>query len=218
MKRKGPWLITVGLGLAVAIVIIQASGRGANIWLFMALLAWCLAVAGYGVWLNRQESQPVARSREDVVMAKNDEPGRWEPVGTSGRFFWTSLPMSPEAVELNGHRPKTLIYGEFDTDLEADSWRTFLYDPLRVLSAEGILELLGDVRRHLEIEIVKLTGGELDDRERRAALRTRGDESAEAYRAADVPEDLRASWRVTTTVANHEQPLNPRISVTSILV
>lgn len=218
MKRKGPWLITVGLGLAVAVVVIQASGRGANIWLFIALLAWCLGIAGYGVWLNRQEGQPVARSREDVVMEESDELGRWEPVGTSGRFFWTSLPMSPEAVELNGHRPKTLIYGEFDTDLEADSWRTFLYDPLRVLTAEGILELLGDVRRHLEIEIVKLTGGELEDPERRETLRTRGNESAEAYRAADVPEDLRESWRVTTTVANHEQPLNPRISVTSILV
>jgi hypothetical protein len=218
MDRKGPWLITVGLGLGAAIVIIQAAGRGASPWLFVAVLAWCLAIAGYGAWLNRQESQPVARTREDVVMEHTNEPGRWEPVGASGRFFSTSLPMSDEAQALNGGRPKTLIYGEFDTSLEAESWRAFVYDPLRVLSAEGILEQLGDVRRHIEIEIVKLTGEELDNTERRTALRARGDTSAEMYRAADVSDDARESWRVTTTVANHEQPLNPRIVTMSILV
>ncbi|MEX2323748.1 MAG: hypothetical protein WEA29_08285 [Acidimicrobiia bacterium] len=148
----------------------------------------------------------------------SDEHQGWEPIGSTGRFFQTSLPMSRSALDLCGGRGKTLIYGEFDTGLEPEAWRAFLYDPLRVLSAEGVLDAIDAPDRHLEIEIVKFAGPEEYEADYRKATEARGKKSAKVYDGAALHADTRGAWRVTTVVVNHEQPLNPRIGAVTIVV
>jgi hypothetical protein len=147
----------------------------------------------------------------------SDEHRGWESIGSTGRFFQTSLPMSRQALDLCGGRGKTLIYGEFDTGLEPEAWRAFLYDPLRVLSAEGVLDEIDAPGRHLEIEIMKFAGPEEYEADYRTATEARGKKSAKVYDVA-LRAETRGGWRVTTVVVNHEQPLNPRIGAISIVV
>jgi hypothetical protein len=89
---------------------------------------------------------------------------------------------------------------------------------LRVLSAEGLLDEVADVRPHLQVNIVKFTGPEAYEEAHAEELRSRGASSAKLYESASVSDEVRARWNVTTSVVNHESPLNPRIGMTTVLI
>lgn len=154
----------------------------------------------------------------------------WEPVGTSGHFARTRLPLSDDALTLNRGEPLYLYFGEFNTGPEAEAWKAYVYDPLRVLIAEGIIEAdessddaaeskRGKGRGHhnLQIEIVKLAGPESEDAELEAHLRKLGDQAARLYESTQVDDAVRDEWSVTTSVSYHERGLNPRIGLTSFI-
>jgi hypothetical protein len=151
-------------------------------------------------------------------MAGGDRPQRWETVGSTGRFRRIRLPLSDDALGLNGGRARHLVYGEFDTGLEPEAWRTYLYDPLRVLNAEGLLDDVEGRHPHLQVNIIKLTGPEVYEDSYAEDMRRRGARSAEVYEAAEVSEEMRQAWNVSTSVVNHEAPLNPRIGLTTVLL
>jgi hypothetical protein len=215
MRRRGIQIAILAVALAAAIGGLQSTRWAPPAWLTGSALIICFAVALYGVVLIVTNAAP-GSPKGGLAMQANQEHGGWEPVGESGRFQRISLPMSMEAIDLNQHRQRSLLYGEFDTGLESAAWAAFLYDPLRVLVAEGILEGSDGSPAHLQIEISKLTGSEDYESEYLERIQARGDTSAELYQGTEVPEGLRGSWRVSTTVANHEYPLNPRIGMTTI--
>jgi len=137
-------------------------------------------------------------------------PPGWQRVGPSGRFYEIALPMSHEAIRLNGEL-RYVFYAEFDTDGESAAWLEFLHDPLKMLKNENVT--LPKVGGHLGIRVMKL---EAD-----------GQEPDDAYTNAitarnQVTIGLLGDWtldqedrnrRVTTTIVNHEVPLNPRIGL-----
>ncbi len=147
-------------------------------------------------------------------------PEGWEPVGPSGRFQVIELPMSDEAKRLNDGT-RHLFYAEFDTTNEPDAWREYVYDPLRMLIAEGVPLPVGAGHGHLGINIFKLEEGEglkPPDPDEFAAyvaeVTARGNKTLqllEEYGDLDPSERQR---HVSTTVLNHELPLNPRIGTT----
>jgi hypothetical protein len=151
-------------------------------------------------------------------MPGGDRPQRWESVGATGRFRRVRLPLSDDALTLNGGRQRFLVYGEFDTGLEPEAWGTFVFDPLKVLSAEGLLDDVEDEHPHLQVNIIKLTGPEVYEEAYESETRQRGERSAELYRAAEVSDDMRRDWYVSTSVVNHEAPLNPRIGLSTIVI
>jgi hypothetical protein len=151
-------------------------------------------------------------------MPGGDRPQRWESVGITGRFRRVRLPLSGDALALNGGRQRFLVYGEFDTGLEPEAWQTFLYDPLRVLNAEGLLDGVEDEHPHLQVNIIKLTGPEEYEDVYESETRQRGARSAEIYGAAEVSDQMRRDWYVSTSVVNHEAPLNPRIGMAAVIL
>jgi hypothetical protein len=162
------------------------------------LLATALVIAiAVIAWLLVDRSRP--RVRVAAASASSD----WTQRSESGRFVWTALPRSEEAQRLEG--AASVFYGEFDTTLEPDTWREYLYDPLKVLRAEGI-PLPSD---RLHITMVKLQGDGVEPSpeyvrlvEERAAV-TRD----QLARAGEPERDI----MITTTIVNHEKGLNPRV-------
>ena len=151
-------------------------------------------------------------------MDENPERQEWEPVGSTGHFYRISMPMSGEARRLNGGGLRRLLYAEFDTEDEGAAWKEFVYDPLKVLIAEGIVSESPDGDAHVHVTIYKLTGEPAKDEGYLAAVRDRGQRAAELYAKAAIGASTRSAWHVGTTVVNHEQPLNPRIGMASILM
>ncbi|MEX1208231.1 MAG: hypothetical protein WEE36_06400 [Acidimicrobiia bacterium] len=152
----------------------------------------------------------------------NDTSGNelWELVGPSERFKKAALPMSGEANRLFGGAFRHILYAEFDTDLEPDSWHDFVFDPIRVLMAENIIgpTPLDDHHSNLHVTIYKLTGTDPEDPDYVAEVTRRGELSARMCRSTEVAEESRRAWHLSTTVINHEQPLNPRIGLATVLM
>lgn len=146
--------------------------------------------------------------------------GSWEPIGPSGRFKRAALPMSGEARRLFGGAFRHILYAEFDTDLEGGSWHDFVFDPMRVLMAEGIIgeSPMDDHHAHLHVTIYKLTGTDPEDPDYVSEVTLRGERSAEMCRSVEVAAESRRAWHLSTTVVNHEQPLNPRIGMATVLM
>jgi hypothetical protein len=152
----------------------------------------------------------------------NDTSGNelWELVGPSERFKKVVLPMSGEANRLFGGAFRHILYAEFDTNLETESWHDFVFDPIRVLMAEGVIEAtpLDDHHSHLHVTIYKLTGTDSEDPDYVRDVTLRGERSAQRCRSTEVAEESRRAWHLSTTVVNHEQPLNPRIGMATVLM
>ncbi len=150
-------------------------------------------------------------------MSESKGPGQWEPAGNSGHFYSSALPMSDEARRLNGGGLRHLFYAEFDTEDEGAAWKEFVYDPLKVLLAEGIVSAAPeDAHPHIHVTIYKLTGSTTSDEGYLAEVRERGRLAAELYSNTEVSAATRQTWHVGTAVVNHEQPLNPRIGMAII--
>jgi hypothetical protein len=137
----------------------------------------------------------------------------WEPVGPSGRFQVTELPLSDEAIRLNGG-PRYLFYAEFDTAVEGRAWHDYIFDPLAMLIAENVP--LPPELGHLGINILKLEDVEglepSDDYVSRVT--ERGTRTLEVMKAATPVDPGERKRHVSTMVINHEIPLNPRIGTT----
>lgn len=139
----------------------------------------------------------------------------WEPVGPSGRFQVTELPLSDEAMRLNGG-PRYLFYAEFDTTFESDAWKEYVFDPLRMLMAEGVPLPNGAEHGHLGINILKLEeseGVELPA-DYVEELTERGERTIAALEEFGPLDASQRAHHITTTVINAEIPLNPRIGTT----
>jgi hypothetical protein len=135
----------------------------------------------------------------------------WQNVGPSGRFYQVALPMSHEAIRLHGE-PIFVFYGEFDTDLEPDVWDAFLKDPLKMLKNEQVT--LPSNGNHFGIRILKLEDTEGGpDEEYVEAVTNRNQTTVGILGQWTLAEEERGV-HVTTTVINHERPLNPRIGIT----
>lgn len=148
-------------------------------------------------------------------MAIAEIPEGWVPYGESGRFYAIELPMSAEAIRLNGG-PRHVFYGEFDTILESEAWREYLYDPLRMLIAEDVPLPPLEGNSHLGINILKLEeigGGELPD-DYETEVRERGSKTLQVLKDHDPVDPGQRERHVSTLVINHEIPLNPRIGTT----
>ncbi|MEX0825826.1 MAG: hypothetical protein WD184_03560 [Acidimicrobiia bacterium] len=218
MSRRRKWMIVTGLVLAAVIALLQATKWAVGSIPAILGLLIALLVAASGIW------PPGSRSKKHPAMGEpsmNDVANEsWTPVGKTGHFLQAELPMSDEGSRLLGGGFRHILYAEFDTDSESDAWREFVYDPLKVLIAEGIIGAtpLDDHHAHLHVTIYKLTGTSSDDADYLSRVTQRGELAAEIYRKASVPEGSRGAWHVATTVVNHEQPLNPRIGMTTVLV
>ncbi|GMQ86372.1 MAG: hypothetical protein BMS9Abin07_1947 [Acidimicrobiia bacterium] len=126
--------------------------------------------------------------------------------------------MSDEAIRLNGG-PRYAFYAEFDTTHESEAWKEYIYDPLKMLVAEGVP--LPEENGDLGINILKLEEEEgyvppdPDEHERYVEMVTaRCDKTLqllEEYGDLDPSERER---HVSTLVVNHQVPLNPRIGTT----
>lgn len=103
------------------------------------------------------------------------EAGRrlWRPNRGGGRFYAVQLPTSSAAERLLSRHPdegkfaqRWEFYAEFDTDLEAEAWKEYLYDPLKVLVAERIRlpyviekvngNYVAELGGHIGIKVLKL--------------------------------------------------------------
>jgi hypothetical protein len=77
---------------------------------------------------------------------------------------------------------------------------------------------LDDHHSHLHVTIYKLTGTDPEDPDYVSEVTLRGERSAQRCRSTEVAEESRRAWHLTTTVVNHEQPLNPRIGMATVLM
>lgn len=219
MDSRRKWMIVTGLVFAAVIALVQTTKWAVgSIPAILGLLV-ALLVAASGMW------PPGSRSKKNPAMGEpsmNDVANHelWTAVGETERFLQAELPMSTEGSRLLGGGFRHILYAEFDTDSEPEAWREFVYDPLKVLIAEGIIGVtpLDDHHSHLHVTIYKLTGTSSDDPSYLSRVTQRGDLAAEIYRNTSVPEGSRGAWHVATTVVNHEQPLNPRIGMTTVLM
>ncbi|HLE38432.1 MAG TPA: hypothetical protein VJA44_02115 [Acidimicrobiia bacterium] len=218
MNRRRSWMIVAGLALAAGVALLQLTR-----WALApapAVLASLigLVVAAYGVRPIGSRTKTHS-TREGSSMDYRKELQGWEPVGSSGHFRGISMPMSDEARRLNGGGFRHLLYAEFDTEYEAAAWKEFVYDPLKVLVAEGIVsETPVEAHPHLHVTIYKLTGAKAGDDGYIAEVRERGRRAAELYLNTEVSASARQTWHVGTAVVNHEQPLNPRIGMAMVLM
>jgi hypothetical protein len=123
--------------------------------------------------------------------------------------------MSDEAKRLNGG-PRYLFYAEFDTTYEAEAWREYIYDPLRMLMAEGVPLPNGEGHGHLGINILKLEESEgVEPSDNYVAKVTeRGNRTTAALEEFGPLDASQREHHITTTVINAEIPLNPRIGTT----
>jgi hypothetical protein len=138
-----------------------------------------------------------------------DIPPGWEPVGPSGRFYQIALPMSDEAVRLNGDQRRYIFYAEFDTSHEGTAWEDFLFDPLKMLQNEDVT--LPASGAHVGIRILKLEDdGQSPNEEYTEAVTARGERTM-AIMAERKLDPVDRNYHVVTTVLNHEVALNPRI-------
>ncbi|HEX5630329.1 MAG TPA: hypothetical protein VFY15_01590 [Acidimicrobiia bacterium] len=165
-----------------------------NVVLLIALL---LAV-GVIVWLVFGRRRP--SSRVAAFAAASSE--GWSR-SESGRFHYMTMPRSTEAERLGS--TEFFFYGEFDTTLEPDAWKAYLYDPLRVLRAEGVP--LPSHRLH--ITMVKLHGDGQDPSEEYVAMVQQRDEVTK--RLIDSHGAPERDIVITTTIVGHENGLNPRV-------
>lgn len=210
-------MVAVGLILAAGIGVLQLTDWAISAGLAVLAVVIGLVVAACGArplasWLES------AATKEGLAMDENLERQEWEPVGSTGHFYRISMPMSGEARRLNGGGFRQILYAEFDTEDEGAAWKEFVYDPLKVLIAEGIVSESPDGDAHVHVTIYKLTGASATDEGYLAAVRDRGQRAAELYGQAAIDASTRGRWHVGTTVVNHEQPLNPRIGMASIVM
>jgi hypothetical protein len=221
MSHRGTAWIVSAFGLAVFIGGLQTARGEVPPWLAVPVLIVSLALAAYGAWLMAMEARSRSPERGGAEMYEGGS--GWRDIGNTGRFRVTEFPMSVEAARLSEGRH--IVLGEFDTKLEEDHWRRFLYDPLSVLLAEGILDEVGGTRRRIHIGIYKLSVGDREPEgplfeEYRAAKEPVMERSAEEYgkdeHMARLTPDFREGFCITTTVINHEQPLNFRIGMATI--
>ena len=218
MSHRRGWLIALGLGLAAAIAILQLTEWALPVAPAVVAAAVGLVVAAYGLWPSGIQVGKDS-TKEGSAMSVGAEGQVWEAIGSTGHFHRISMPMSGEAQRLNGGGFRHLLYAEFDTEDEGAAWKEFLYDPLKVLVAEGIVpETPDEVNSHLHVTIYKLTGTAASDEGYVAAVRERGQRAADLYGKAAVTASSRRTWHVGTTVVNHEQPLNPRIGMATVLM
>jgi hypothetical protein len=209
-------MVAVGLALAAGIGIFQLTDRAVSAgWAVLAAVIG-LVVAAWGV-RPRASWKDSGSTKGGSAMDENLERQEWEPAGSTGHFYKISMPMSGEARGLGGSF-RRLLYAEFDTADEAAAWKEFVYDPLKVLIAEKIVSASPVGDPHVHVTIYKLTGEPATDEGYLAAVRDRGQRAAELYARAVIEASTRRAWHVGTTVVNHEQPLNPRIGMASILL
>ena len=160
----------------------------------LLLIALVLAL-GVIVWLLRQRTRPIRAA------AASAEAGRGP--STTGRFQPMTLPRTTEAARLGG--TDSVIYGEFDTEFEPEAWRAFLYDPVRVLTADA---MRFPVNR-LHITLVKLQDdGVSAPDEYRELVQARNAATLELLESAGDPD---RDIVITTTIVNHQLGLNPRV-------
>lgn len=161
------------------------------------VIALVLAL-GAIVWLVIERRRPAFRA---AAFAESGSEG-WSR-SESGRFHFMAMPRSSEAERLGS--TKFFFYGEFDTTLEPDAWKAYLYDPLRVLRAEGV-PLPSD---RLHITMVKLHGDGQDPSEEYVAMVQQRDEiTRHLIDSHGAPE---RDIVITTTIVGHENGLNPRV-------
>lgn len=218
MGHRRSWLIALGLAVAASAGALQLTDRALpGGWaVLVAVIGLAIAALGMRPFGLREEARS---TMEGSAMNQSTERQEWEPVGSTGHFHRISMPMSGEARRLNGGGFRHLLYAEFDTDDEGAAWKEFVYDPLKVLIAEGIVPSAPeDANTHIHVTIYKLTGDAASDPGYIAEVRDRGQKAAELYARADIAGSTRGAWHVATTVVNHEQPLNPRIGMASIVM
>ena len=162
------------------------------------LIALVLAIVVIG-WLLLERRRPSSRAAAFAAQAAAEGWSRSE----SGRFHFVTLPRSVEAERLGSK--ESFFYGEFDTTLEPESWKAYLYDPLRVLRAEGV-PLPTD---RLHITMVKLQGDGTDPAEDYVAMVQERDEITRGLIASNG--DPERDIVITTTIVGHEKGLNPRV-------
>lgn len=128
--------------------------------------------------------------------------------------------MSDPARSLVGGAFRHILYLEFETIYESGPWHDFVFDPLRMLIAEGIIEStpLDEHHSHIHVTIYKLTGPDAEDADYVSEVTRRGALTSEMFKKTVVAEGTRSAWHLGTTVVNHEQPLNPRIGMATVFM
>ena len=165
-----------------------------NVVLVIALVLAIVVIA----WLLMVRRRPSSRA---AAFAQSSGEG-WSR-SESGRFHFLTLPRSVEAERLGSK--EFFFYGEFDTTLEPEAWKAYLYDPLRVLRADGV-PLPSD---RLHITMVKLQGDGTDPAEDYVAMVQQRDEVTRGL--IDSHGDPERDIVITTTIVGHEKGLNPRV-------
>lgn len=208
MSRRGIRLAAAVLALGAGLGVLQVTpaalpdALGVSILIILSIL---LAVA---LWMARPRKTEKANTEGSAMAFNNVAKPRIHLPGSFGPFQWEDL---PRATVLSGGFSR-VFYREFDTIAEPDQWRHFLYDPLRALRSHGVLDVIGgggEEPRLIHIAIVKVR----DPDERGNAVP--GDCLAEPV--DDELEEQRRNYRITTSIVNHEQPLNPRIGMATVL-
>jgi hypothetical protein len=211
------FLAVLGLMLGVAALVVSSVDSAPG-WLAIALLAGGIVFLAWGVRsiVTRGPMAHGGAAMEYHTPDWEDVPFREEsgvPIESGAPFKKQPLPRSGRLAGGFSH----IFYKEFDTIEHPDEWRQFLYDPLSSLDGHGVLAVADEAARRedrdpettpllIHIAVYKLT-----------------EPGAEPMGAGVVGETVdtlgsaRRNYRVVTTVVNHEEPLNPRIGMTSVL-
>ena len=207
----------LGAGVVLAIGALIAWGADAPGWVVGVALALAAVLVSLGA---RAIALRIERSHGGEAMDHN---GDWAGVpfrGESSVEIGSGKPFKKQPLPKSGTLPggfSHVFYKEFDTIEHPDEWRQFLYDPLSSLDGHGVLAIAEETAMEegrdldsdpllVHIAIYKLTEA--------GASPSPGGSAP----TIDSVGEMRRRYRVVTTVVNHEEPLNPRIGMASVLI
>jgi hypothetical protein len=224
------FLAVLGLMLGVAALVVSSVDSAPG-WAAIALLAGGIVFLAWGV-RSIVTRGPMAHGGAAMEYHTPD----WEDVPfreESGVQIESGAPFKKQPLPRSGRLAggfSHIFYKEFDTIEHPDEWRQFLYDPLSSLDGHGVLAVADEAARRedRDPETTPLLIHEDRDPEKtplliHIAIYKLTEPGAKPMGAGAVGETVdtlgsaRRNYRVVTTVVNHEEPLNPRIGMTSVL-
>jgi len=215
MARRGMAPIGWALVLATAALVVWVVDTSLA-WVAAAALLIALALLAFGLRAIRVRERDV-----EVDMTVQGDGWTDVPISEADQGMITSrTPFQKQLLPRTGRLPggfSHILYKEFDTIDHPDEWRQFLYDPLSSLDAHGVLAVA--------VEAALAEGRDLEEEPLlvHIAIYKLTEPGATGVGGSGAPTvdtmgDRRKLYRVVTTVVNHEEPLNPRIGMTSVLI
>ncbi|HSM02962.1 MAG TPA: hypothetical protein VK960_11065 [Acidimicrobiia bacterium] len=213
-RRRGIGTIAFAGVVALITAVVQGTSLALPTWIAVALLLFAVLLAGFGFYQMVSETRVGGPGKGEAMVT--EMPETWQSVGVGDRFRIVELPQLG-AYSLNDS-PAFAIYAEWDTGVETEALVEFLKDPLRILHVEGVLEATQGAKPRISLTFTKVPGTEPDPNA--DALRERAAQAVALYREdGSEPESPgRSDYRITTTIFNHEQPLNFRVVTMNAIV